>query len=142
MALTHKMPCPPHRPCAPLSLYWLTIEKLLSLALRLMQFHTPTGGSLKLATRSPALEKHGCLRAADDLHFNFNRLALARSATTTLLRKKENSIKKCRFNRPKDVLQLFRCLRKYLDILRHFKYLFTIRMPVCVSPHILVSSSP
>ena len=29
MALTHKMPCPLHRPCAPLSLYWLTIEKLL-----------------------------------------------------------------------------------------------------------------
>jgi hypothetical protein len=39
-----------------------------------MHFDTLTGGSLKLASSSPALEKHGCLRAAEDR--NFNRLAL------------------------------------------------------------------
>jgi hypothetical protein len=33
----------------------------------LMHFDTPTAGSLKLASSSPALEKHGCLRAAEEL---------------------------------------------------------------------------
>ena len=32
-----------------------------------MHFDTPTAGSLKLASSSPALEKHGCLRAAEEL---------------------------------------------------------------------------
>jgi hypothetical protein len=86
-----------------------------------MHFDTLTGGSLKLASSSPALEKHGCLRAAEDrtstgsLCPSSNKPAVSGFRNLSFSKKKKKKMKKIPLQPPKFLHEMF---SKYADDLR------------------------
>lgn len=77
-----------------------------------MHFDTPTAGSLKLASSSPALEKHGCLRTAEELQQGRSARAVTNHRVGTFLFKKrkkdeKNTVATAQFP-PRDVLKICR----------------------------------